>query len=335
MLCKNSPPRSRYEDVQPWLGTLRSHKIAPQLDGVCKTMLWTLYDRACEAACSGGVLRDPDCVRLCNALDYDFEGHFGTPTGVFAARAVEFDKLLRRWLEQHPDGLVVSLGEGLETQAYRVDNGRMHWLTVDLPPAIKLREQLLPPCHRFRNFADSISDARWIDDIESGGDVLIVAQGLLMYLEADAVGRFLTRLATRVCGANMVFDVIPRWFSELTRWGIMQTPYFQLPLMPWGIDCDEIEAWLSSWSPKITYMAVHEYRAPHGWVKLAEDLFRLNPFAQRFLPAIVQLTFSDVVKKTRPSPQKPSTSTFRLAASQKTPKPEHDAGHAGTLPPAV
>jgi hypothetical protein len=35
--------------------------------------------------------------------------------------------------ESHPDGCVVSLGEGLATQSRRGDNGRMQWLPIDLP----------------------------------------------------------------------------------------------------------------------------------------------------------------------------------------------------------
>ena len=35
----------------------------------------------------------------------------------------------------HPAGTVVALGEGLETQFWRPDNGRVRWLSVDLPAA--------------------------------------------------------------------------------------------------------------------------------------------------------------------------------------------------------
>jgi O-methyltransferase involved in polyketide biosynthesis len=42
----------------------------------------------------------------------------------------------RRFLAANPDGTVVALGEGLETQFWRVDNGRVRWLTVDLPETI-------------------------------------------------------------------------------------------------------------------------------------------------------------------------------------------------------
>jgi O-methyltransferase involved in polyketide biosynthesis len=37
----------------------------------------------------------------------------------------------------------VALGEGLETQFWRVDNGRCRWLTVDVPEARQVRERLL------------------------------------------------------------------------------------------------------------------------------------------------------------------------------------------------
>lgn len=157
-----------------------SPKVTSKLNGVSETMLWTLYDRACEARRSDGVLVDPDSVRICDAIDYDFTRHFGDPVGSFAARAKEIDELLRRWLERHPDGLIVSLGEGLETQVHRVDNGRMRWLTVDLPAAIELRKYFLPSSRRFRHVAASVFEPDWMDEIERTPDVFIVVQGLFM-----------------------------------------------------------------------------------------------------------------------------------------------------------
>ena len=38
-----------------------------------------------------------------------------------------------RFLAANPDGTVVALGEGLETGFWRVDNGSVNWLTVELP----------------------------------------------------------------------------------------------------------------------------------------------------------------------------------------------------------
>jgi O-methyltransferase involved in polyketide biosynthesis len=266
-----------------------SPKITSKLDGVSETMLWTLYDRACEARRPDGILVDPDSVRICDAIDYDFTRHFGDPVGSFAARAAEIDQLLRRWLEHHPDGLIVSLGEGLETQAHRVDNGRMRWLTVDLPVAIELRKHFLPSSKRFRHVAGSVFEPDWMDEIEPTPDVFIVVQGLFMYLEPEAVRRLFVQIVERFPGAEIAFDVIPRWFSRLTMWGVMQTPHYRLPPMPWGIDGDEITTRLHSWSSGIVALSMLEYRIPRGWPKIMEDLFRMNPLTKFHLPCLVHL----------------------------------------------
>jgi O-methyltransferase involved in polyketide biosynthesis len=264
-------------------------KVTSKLDGVSETMLWTLYDRACEARRPDGVLVDPDSVRICDAIDYDFTRHFGDPVGSFAARAAEIDQLLKRWLERHPDGLIVSLGEGLETQAHRVDNGRMRWLTVDLPAAIELRKHFLPSSKRFRQVAGSVVESGWMDEIEPTPDVFIVVQGLFMYLEPEAVRRLFVQIIERFPGAEIAFDVIPRWFSQLTMWGVMQTPYYRLPPMPWGIDGDEITTRLHSWSSGIAAFSMLEYRVPRGWPKIMEELFRMNPLTKNHLPCLVHL----------------------------------------------
>jgi len=150
-----------------------------KLNGVSETTLWTLYERACEARRADGILIDPHGVRICDAIDYDFERHFGEPVGSFAARAAQIDQL-KQWLERHPDGLIVSPGEGLETQAHRVDNGRMRWLTVDLPAVIALREHFLPSSERMRHVAASVFEPGWIEGIDPSPDVFIVVQGLFM-----------------------------------------------------------------------------------------------------------------------------------------------------------
>jgi len=264
-------------------------RLTSRLDGVSETMLWTLYDRASEARRDDGVLVDPDSVRICDAIDYDFTGHFGEPVGSFAARAAEIDELLKQWLECHPDGLIVSLGEGLETQARRVDNGRMRWVTVDLPAAIELREHFIPSSKRFRHVAASVFEPGWIDGIEPVPNVFIVVQGLFMYLEPDAVRRLFIQIVEHFPGAEIAFDVIPRWFSQMTLWGVMQTPRYRLPAMPWGINSDEIAARLRSWSSAIGALSVLEYRAPRGWSKLTEDVLRMNPLTKSRLPCLVHV----------------------------------------------
>ncbi len=178
--------------------------IIPDIAGVSETMLWSLYNRASEASRADGIIVDPASVRIQSAINYDFASHFGDPQGSLAARAVEIDRVLRSWIEHHPVGIVVSLGEGLETQGQRVDNGRMRWLSVDLPDAIRLRERFLAPTDRFRHAAVSALDPVWMDAVDPSSGVFIVAQGLLMYLPPDRVRQLFVSIADRFPGAELM-----------------------------------------------------------------------------------------------------------------------------------
>jgi O-methyltransferase involved in polyketide biosynthesis len=215
-----------------------------ELEGVPETLLWTLYHRAAEARRSDSVIDDPKAVELVDAIDYPFEDRFGPAAfGQWQAlRARSFDQEIGRFLTAHPAGTVVALGEGLETQFWRVDNGRVRWLTVDLPESTAVRERLLPAeSPRRRVLACSALDERWMEEVDASAGVLITAQGLLMYLDPPDVHRLIAACAGRFPGGALLFDSVPRWFSALSQRGALKTDGYTAPPMPWAMDAGERE----------------------------------------------------------------------------------------------
>ncbi len=224
-----------------------------ELQGVPETLLWTLYHRASEARRSDAVLHDPKAVELLDAMDFPFEERFGSAGAGLsqwqALRALTFDRQVERFLAKHPDGTVVALGEGLETQFWRVDNGRVHWLSVDLPEAIEVRERLLPPRDPDRQhlLACSALDRVWMDELDKSRGVLVTAQGLLMYLQPDEARQVITTCSRRLPNGALVFDAVPRWLSERSRAGKLGAPGgWHPPPWTWWIDADEKRALLES-----------------------------------------------------------------------------------------
>jgi O-methyltransferase involved in polyketide biosynthesis len=212
-----------------------------QLTGVPETMLWTLYYRATEARRPDAVIRDPKAVELVDAIDYPFEDRFGRAVEWQAQwqglRAQRFDIEVRRFLRDHPGGMVVALGEGLETQFWRVDDGRVRWLTVDLPESVDVRTRLLPSeSDRQRAFAGLALDAEWMDEVDPSAGLLITAQGLLMYLQPDESRGLIARCARRFPGGAMVFDAAPRWISTASQRGTLKTSNYEAPPWYWGWD---------------------------------------------------------------------------------------------------
>ena len=220
-------------------------KTGFELGGVPETLLWNLYYRALEARRPNAVLRDPKAVELVDAIDYPFEERFGVghprQAQGQALRVLCFDQEIRRFLSVHPEGTVIALGEGLETQFWRVDNGRVRWLTVDLPETVEVRRRLLPESPRQRTLACSALDERWMEEVDTSRGVLLTAQGLLMYLRPSEVHGLVAACARRFVGGSLLFDAVPRWFSARTMRGEIRTSgSYRPPPMPWGIDVDEL-----------------------------------------------------------------------------------------------
>ena len=238
--------------------------LTSALDAIPETMLWTLYYRAAEARRPDHVLSDQVALELVDRIGVDFEARFGPANALMAQaqalRARLFDDEVRRFLSDNPSGTVVALGEGLETQFWRVDNGFVQWISVDLEEPIEARRELLDSSPRQSLVTGSVLDERWMDEVDFSQGLLITAQGLLMYLQPTEASEVISACARRFTGAYMVFDVIPTWFSERTMTGLRNTAGYQTPPMPWGVD-DAERARLAN-LPGVA--ALYELRFPRG-----------------------------------------------------------------------
>lgn len=233
----------------------------PSLEGVARTALWTLYCRAAYA--ERGVIHDPEAIAIRDQLD-PMRGVFGAPGPSFALRARDFDRRLQTFLDRHPDASVVSLGEGLETQRFRV-TGYGRWCTVDLPEVLAVRARFIPPDDHHRHLPGSASDLAWRSAL-GDGPAAVVAQGLFMYLPEREVATILRSLADRG-NVFVLFDVVPPWLSRLSRLRPPVAGDLRLPPMPWGVSArglpDHVTRWLGAPVPADA-LAVWRIPMPSG-----------------------------------------------------------------------
>ncbi|MBJ7337734.1 class I SAM-dependent methyltransferase [Mycolicibacterium sp.] len=212
------------------------------LDGVSATTLWTLYGRATEAKRSDGVIRDPWAVTLLDTIDYDYL-KFGRPNQSFGLRSVAFDSATGQYLTAHPKASVVALAEGLQTSFWRLDRtgvlAESTWYSIDLPPVMELRKQLLPDDDRIVELAQSALDRSWMDRVDATNGVFITAEGLLMYLEPEDSLGLIADCAARFPGGRMMFDSLPHWFSARTLKGVKLSEHYLVPVMPFGQSTDD------------------------------------------------------------------------------------------------
>ena len=179
-----------------------------KLSGVPETMLQTVYARAKESR-GRGVIHDAKAEEIIEKLDYDFslaDKDAAMHSGVIA-RTIVLDRLTKEWLAKHPGAVVVNIACGLDTRCYRV-SGYSHWYNLDLPETMAVRERLLPENGAISQIAISAMDD-WGGKIsEQNAPVLIVIEGLTMYLSAKDVQRIFAVISRRFENATVFVETM-------------------------------------------------------------------------------------------------------------------------------
>lgn len=187
-----------------------------ELGPVARTLLITLWARAAESRRPDALRHDPDAARLLSRIEHDFAryerglgGGWKTQVGV-AVRGRRIDDAVRDFCVEHPDGLIIELGAGLDGRSRRLGGPENDWLLVDLPDVMAVRRRLLPPTETEHLHAGSLTDPGWIDATRRLGDRprLIIAEGVLMFVARASVASFLATIAERLPGTRVVADAI-------------------------------------------------------------------------------------------------------------------------------
>ena len=117
------------------------------------------------------------------------------------------DRLTGAWLQEHPGGTVVNVACGLDTRCYRME-GYGRWYNLDLPETIAVRQRLLPENGAISQIAMSAMDD-WGGEIKgTSTDVLVIIEGLTMYLSESDVKRIFDVIAARFDRATVLVETM-------------------------------------------------------------------------------------------------------------------------------
>ena len=179
-----------------------------RLSGVPETMLQTVYARAKESR-GRGAIHDAKAEEIIEKLDYDFslaDKDTAMHSGVIA-RTIVLDKLTKSWLASHPGAVVINIACGLDTRCYRMA-GYAHWYNLDLPETMAVREKLLPESGTISQIAMSVMEDWGSEISEQNVQVLIVIEGLTMYLNAKDVQQIFAVISSRFSQATIFVETM-------------------------------------------------------------------------------------------------------------------------------
>ena len=248
-----------------------------ELTGERATLLGTLYGRALDAGSAQPILGDHWARDVVEQIEVDVKST-GLRSGdeqAVALRAKQLDDWAREFLDRHTEAVVLHLGCGLDTRYFRLAPAPdVLWYEVDFPEVIALRSQSLPAADSVHPIGSSVTDLAWLEQVPADRSVLVVAEGLVMYLE-ELPGRELFRaIVERFPSGQLIFDSLSRFGVRMQRFNRAVAKV--KAQMHWGIDG---VAELESISPRLRCITAMS----------AFDLLRDTDLKPRFR-ILIQLT---------------------------------------------
>jgi O-methyltransferase involved in polyketide biosynthesis len=211
-----------------------------------ETLLATLYCKALDSRSKTPILNDKAAEGIVRHIDYDFPRLKIAKDDVITdvIRAKQFDAWTTDFLADHPDATVLHLACGLDGRVNRVAHSKnVRWYDLDYPEVIELRKRFYPPRDGYFMIGSSVTDPSFLNEVQTSESVMIVAEGLVMYLSEQEVKELLQRLTSHFQSGQLAFDVLSRLTARLAKF----QPAFATigPSSLWGIDdLKTIEQWV-------------------------------------------------------------------------------------------
>jgi methyltransferase (TIGR00027 family) len=192
---------------------------ASPVRNISDTALWAAVYRGRETQRPGGLFRDPFARRLAGARGEQIAAAFrkhDRSEWAWVMRTVLFDSFITESIDRGAD-MVVSLAAGLDARPYRMPlPPSLRWVEVDLPELLDYKEKTLagekPACALERvalDLADVGGRRALFQRLgASARKVLILTEGLLIYLTAAEVGALAEDLARPESFRLWALDVV-------------------------------------------------------------------------------------------------------------------------------
>jgi methyltransferase (TIGR00027 family) len=202
------------------------------IQNISDTARWMAYARALEAERPDAIFQDPLSRRLAGETGEAIARAIGDADMIargIAVRTAVIDELLLQKVARAEVDLILNLAAGLDTRPWRLPlPPTLRWIDVDLPAILKYKSEVVGSERAHCQYetlgadiTDSAARARVLEHCGGARRVLVVTEGLLVYLRPAQVAALAQDLHKRSAFMWWLTDLTgPRALEMLRRvWG--------------------------------------------------------------------------------------------------------------------
>ncbi|MBQ8554723.1 MAG: class I SAM-dependent methyltransferase [Clostridia bacterium] len=162
-------------------------------------------------------LSDAMAEKIVGIVDFDFSvvDQSRKLAIYMAMRAALFDGYVRDFAARHSDGLILQLGVELDSRVKRVDCPNL-WYDLDFPDVIELRRTYFAESDHYHLIGAPALPADWLAEVPVREHVLVLAEGLSMYLSKEDMRHLMASLQSHFPHVIFIFDAYSKSAARLS-----------------------------------------------------------------------------------------------------------------------
>lgn len=231
-------------------------------------------------------LKDTKAEEIISELKYDFNKLKQSKwlSMYMSLRSLIIDDICNDYISKYSDITVIHLGCGLDSRCLRVNQSFKYWYDIDYKEVIGIREKFYFKSDKYQMIGGSVIDYSWLDKIKVSENIMIVAEGLTMYLSENEIKDLILEINKRLGSVYLVFDAYSKKAVRLSK---VKNPVKQMNAkVKYGID--NVNDFLNL-NNNLEYLDIHLIRKDNNGLKGVKKLIFNNLYCGKISQSLYKI----------------------------------------------
>lgn len=188
------------------------------MNQVNKTLYIPLYGKALVSK-KNIILRDLKAEYIWNRESFELKGKSKSKYLAYymAIRALVFDEWTKNKIKENKDAIVLHVGCGLDSRVERI-NVLNQWYDLDFESVIKERKKYYQENKHYHMISGDITKNDWLKNIEKNRDIIVIMEGISMYVTNDELKAFFKTLEDHFNKIELLVDCYSIFASKASKY---------------------------------------------------------------------------------------------------------------------
>ena len=188
------------------------------MNNVNKTLYIPLYGKAYVSK-KGLFLRDEKAEEIWSAEEFPLKGKSKSKWLAYymGIRAAVFDCWVKEQTTNH-GVTVIHIGCGMDSRVLRAGENCSMWYDVDFPEVIEERRRYYEESDCYQMLAGDARDPDWLEKIPKGGKIVVIMEGISMYLTPDEMRSLIESIGLRFDEVSLLVDCYTTFAAKMSEY---------------------------------------------------------------------------------------------------------------------